>query len=68
MYLCVWGLDFAFSYAFDSGFWNCSNSVVFFYFHFISNLKKKKKKKKTRFNILQNYNARIISLVASKNN
>jgi hypothetical protein len=47
MYLCVWGLDFAFSYAFDSGFWNCSNSVAFFYFHFISNLKKKKKKKNT---------------------
>jgi len=30
-YLCVRGIDFASFYDFSIGFWNCSDSVVFFY-------------------------------------
>ena len=29
--ICVRVIDFAFSYDFSIGFWNCSHSVVFFY-------------------------------------
>ena len=31
MYLCVRGIDFAPFYAISIGFWNCSDSVVFFF-------------------------------------
>jgi len=34
MYLCVRGIDFFSFYDFDIGFWNFSNSTVFF-LHFI---------------------------------
>jgi len=34
MYLCVWGIDFAFFYDFSIECWNCMGSVVFI-FHFI---------------------------------
>ena len=32
MYMCVSGTDFATFYYFSNGFWNCSDSVVFFVF------------------------------------
>ena len=35
MYLCVRGIHFACFYKFCIEFWDCSNSVVFFCFHFI---------------------------------
>jgi len=31
MHLCVKGIDFASVYNFSVGFWNCFNSVVFFF-------------------------------------
>jgi len=34
MYLCVRVIDFDSFYDFDIRFWNCSDSVVFFVFHF----------------------------------
>ena len=37
MYLCVNGIDFASFYDFGIGFWNCSDSVLCFVFHFIAN-------------------------------
>jgi len=36
MYLCVRDIDCASFYNFSIGFGNCSNSVVFFIFHFIA--------------------------------
>ena len=45
MYLCVRGITFASFYDFAIGFWNCSVSVVFFVFHFITKLKCSKKDK-----------------------
>jgi hypothetical protein len=36
MYLCNRGIDFASFYYFDIWCWNCSDSVVYFDFHFIS--------------------------------
>jgi hypothetical protein len=35
MYMSVKGIDFATFYDFDIVFWNCSDNVVFFVFHFI---------------------------------
>ena len=35
MYFCAKGIDFASFYDFDIWFWNCSDSAVFFVFHFI---------------------------------
>ena len=35
MFMRVNGIDFASFYDFDIVFWNCSDSVVFFAFHFI---------------------------------
>ena len=34
IYVCVRGIDFASFHKFDTGFWNCWNSVVFSVFHF----------------------------------
>jgi hypothetical protein len=36
MYICVMGIDFASFYEFPNGFYNCSESVVFFVFYFMS--------------------------------
>jgi hypothetical protein len=36
--LCVKGIDFSFFYDFVFGFWNCSDSVVFFVPHFVPSL------------------------------
>ena len=38
MYLCVRGFNFASFYNFSIRFWNCSDSVVFFVYHFIQGL------------------------------
>jgi hypothetical protein len=39
--MCVRGIDFACFYDILIGLWNCSNSVVFFHFHFINRQSKK---------------------------
>ena len=38
LYLYVRSIDFPSFYDFDILFWNCSDSVVFFIFHFIPTL------------------------------
>ena len=38
MYLCVRGINFASFYDFSIGFWKCSDSLLIFIFHFISQL------------------------------
>ena len=35
MYLCINGINFVSFYDFDILFWNCSDSVIYFVFHFI---------------------------------
>ena len=35
MYLCIKGINFVSFYDFDILFWNCSDSVIYFVFHFI---------------------------------
>ena len=32
VHVCYWGINFACFYNFAIGFWNCSKSVVFFFF------------------------------------
>jgi len=36
MYLCARGINFASFYAFSIGFWNCTDIVAFFVFHFLT--------------------------------
>jgi hypothetical protein len=38
MYLCVRGIYFATFYGFSTGFWKCSDSVVFIVFHCFANI------------------------------
>ena len=36
MYVCVKGIDFVYFYDYSIRFWKCSDSVVFFIFHFLT--------------------------------